>query len=94
MPDTLAHEVTVDCFDAQLDNGENLKDLGVGGYLELAEPTAGMHPGTWQLVEYHGEFQDQATLRWQTAEDTAAYQQAESQKFAAIFAPAASIKEI
>lgn len=93
MPDTPAHEVTVNCCDVELDNGENLKALGVGNHLELNEPAAGMRPGTWALVAYHGQFQDRATLRWQTAEDIAAYQQAESEKFAALFALTAPVKE-
>ncbi|MFB6873721.1 hypothetical protein [Streptomyces sp. NPDC056323] len=62
-PATAADCVTVNCFDVRLDNGENLKDLAVGDHLDLPEPAAGMQPGTWQVVAYHGEFQDQATMR-------------------------------
>ncbi|MFJ5294489.1 hypothetical protein [Streptomyces sp. NPDC088348] len=89
-PATSPNEMTVDCFDVELDNGENLKDLGEGNYLELAQLAAGMRPGTWQLIEYHGEFQDRATLRRLSAEDISAYRQAESEKLAALFAPTAA----
>lgn len=58
-----ADVVTVDCFDVELDNGENLKALAVGDHLELSEPAAGMRPGTWQVVDFHGRFRDQATMR-------------------------------
>lgn len=53
---------TVDCFDIELNNGENLKDLGVGNLLELDAPAGGLSAGTWRLSAYHGDFQDQATL--------------------------------
>ncbi|MFE7105600.1 hypothetical protein ACFU98_10755 [Streptomyces sp. NPDC057575] len=59
----LGTTVTVSCSDVRLNNGENLKALAVGDSLELSEPTAGMQPGTWQVVAYHGEFQDRATMR-------------------------------
>ncbi|MER6611582.1 hypothetical protein ABT282_38490 [Streptomyces sp. NPDC000927] len=62
-PIPAADVVTVNCIDVQLDNGENLKDLGVGDYLDLTEPAAGMQAGLWQVAAYHGEFQDQATMR-------------------------------
>lgn len=88
----VAVEVTVHCCDIELDNGESLKDLGVGNYLELRRNAAGMRPGTWLLVEYHGEFHDRATLRRPSAEEIAAYRQAESEKLAALFAPTASTK--
>ena len=61
------YSVTVDCFDVQLDNGENLKALSVGDHLDLSEPAAGMQAGTWQVVAYHGEFWDRATMRLVTA---------------------------
>ncbi|MFE7395692.1 hypothetical protein [Streptomyces sp. NPDC057557] len=62
-PAPAADFVTVNCFDVQLDNGENLKALAIGDHLDLSEPAAGMQPGTWQVVAYHGEFQDRATMR-------------------------------
>ncbi|MEW9521859.1 hypothetical protein [Streptomyces tubercidicus] len=60
---SMASTRTVSCFDVELDNGENLKDLGVGNVLELDQPTAGMEPGAWLLVAYEGDFQDRARLR-------------------------------
>ena len=87
-------EITVDCFDVEIYNGENLKALGVGNYLELDKPTVGMRPGTWQLVAYHGEFQDQATLRPVPAAEIAALRRSESEKLAALFAPTTPTKEI
>jgi hypothetical protein len=48
-------EVVVNCADVELDSGENLLDLGVGNYLELDRPTAGMQPGTWRLTAYGDE---------------------------------------
>lgn len=62
-PATAADVVTVDCFDVQLDNGENLKVLAVGDYLELTEPAAGMTPGMWQVIAFQGATQDQAAMR-------------------------------
>ncbi|WP_329595878.1 hypothetical protein OG195_44735 (plasmid) [Streptomyces sp. NBC_01362] len=64
---TTTETLTVNCFDVQLDNGENLKALAVGDYLNLTEPAAGMQAGTWQVVAYHGEFWDRATMRLVTA---------------------------
>ncbi|MEU8829397.1 hypothetical protein [Streptomyces sp900116325] len=80
-----ATELIVDCFDVELYDGENLKSLGVGNYLELHEAAAGMTPGTWQVVAYHGEFQDQATVRPVPASEMAAFRRSESEKLAAIF---------
>lgn len=45
-------EVVVDCANVEMDDGENLLALGVGNYLELDKPTAGMQPGTWRLTAY------------------------------------------
>lgn len=62
MPDL----VTVHYADVELDNGENLRDLAVGDYLELAVPAAGLAPGTWQVVAWHGHdpaFPDEAEMR-------------------------------
>ncbi|TXS78662.1 hypothetical protein [Streptomyces sp. sk2.1] len=59
----LGTAVTVSCSDVRLDNGENLRDLAVGDHLELSEPAAGMRPGTWQVVDFHGRFRDRATMR-------------------------------
>lgn len=75
---TAPTEVTVSCLDVQMDDGENLKALGVGNYLELDRPTAGMAPGTWRLTAYHGEFAEQATLRLLTADEVAALRRAEA----------------
>ncbi|MFG3244145.1 hypothetical protein [Streptomyces sp. NPDC048157] len=94
MPDTLAHEVTVDCFDVQLDNGENLKDLAVGDYLDLTEPAAGVQVGLWQVVAYHGEFQDRATMRPVSSTEWTELRRAEVEKFDAIWAPTAPVKEV
>ncbi|MFB7359616.1 hypothetical protein [Streptomyces gardneri] len=55
--------VTVDCFDVELDNGETLATLGVGSYLELAEPVAGMRPGTWLLLAYEEGDEEQTMAR-------------------------------
>ncbi|PSK57011.1 hypothetical protein B0E38_02542 [Streptomyces sp. 111WW2] len=54
---------TVNCYDIQLDNGENLKDLGEGNYLELDQAAAGLAPGTWLLLAYEGDFQETAVMR-------------------------------
>ncbi|MGW5691505.1 hypothetical protein ACWEWX_11240 [Streptomyces asiaticus] len=75
---TATTEVTVSCLDIQMDDGENLKALGVGNYLELDRPTAGMAPGTWRLTAYHGEFAEQATLRLLTTDEVAALRRAEA----------------
>lgn len=77
----VAVEVTVNCADVWIDDphdGDNLKALGVGHQLELDKPTSGMRPGVWQVVEYHGEFQDRATMRRLTAEDIKALRRAEA----------------
>ncbi|MFJ1695720.1 hypothetical protein ACIOHC_11300 [Streptomyces sp. NPDC088252] len=84
-PATAADFVTVDCFDVQLDNGESLKALAVGDYLDLTEPAAGMQPGTWQVVAYHGEFQDQAAMRPVSTAEMLELRRAEAEKHAAIF---------
>ncbi|MFE9491457.1 hypothetical protein ACFYNF_34310 [Streptomyces sp. NPDC006641] len=94
MPDTLAHEVTVDCFDVQLDNGENLKDLTVGDYMDLTEPAAGMQVGLWQVVAYHGKFQDRATMRPVSSTEWTELRRGEAEKFDAIWAPTAPVKEV
>ncbi|MFF2852624.1 hypothetical protein ACFVT5_40985 [Streptomyces sp. NPDC058001] len=67
----LDETVTVNYADVELDNGENLRDLGVGDYLELSETVAGMTPGTWQVVAWRGEFQDKAVMRLASTTDTA-----------------------
>jgi hypothetical protein len=69
-------EVVVDCADVELDDGENLKDLGEGNYLELAKPTAGMHPGIWVLTAYEDD--DKARMRRMTAEEIQAARRAEA----------------
>lgn len=48
-------EVVVDCADVEMENGESLTSLGVGGDLDLDEATAGMQPGTWRLIAYTDE---------------------------------------
>ncbi|MFF8422868.1 hypothetical protein [Streptomyces sp. NPDC015680] len=88
MPDTLAH-----CFDVQLDNGGNLKDLTVGDYLDLTEPAAGMQVGLWQVVAYHGKFQDRATMRPVSSTEWTELRRAEAEKYDAIWAPTAPVKE-
>lgn len=60
MPEPTA---TVDCFDVELDNGETLVTLGVGNYLELAEPVAGMRPGTWLLLAYEEDDEERTVAR-------------------------------
>ncbi|MFD5899096.1 hypothetical protein [Streptomyces sp. NPDC060366] len=82
--------MTVDCFDVELDNGESLADLGIGNYLELREPAAGMQPGTWMLTTYHGDFRDRATLRLQTAADIAVLRETEADKLRAFYASVTS----
>jgi hypothetical protein len=64
-PDPAADHVLVHYADIELDNGENLRDLNVGDHLELSEPTAGMRPGTWQVVAWRGDpaFPDEAVMR-------------------------------
>jgi hypothetical protein len=72
----MADTVTVDCIDIELDNGENLLDLGVGNYLEVAEPIAGMSTGSWVLVAYEGDgdaWSTRAQLRRLTAEEIHAF---------------------
>lgn len=54
---------TVRCEDVELDNGENLKALGEGNFLELDRTVAGMSPGTWQLLAYQGDSRDGARMR-------------------------------
>lgn len=54
---------TVNCFDIELDSGENLKDLGEGNYLDLDQPAGGLTPGTWVLLAYEGDFQETAVMR-------------------------------
>ncbi|WP_098892246.1 hypothetical protein [Streptomyces sp. or3] len=79
--------VTVHYADVELDNGENLRDLAVGDYLELAEPTAGMTPGTWRVVAWHGDdpvFPDEAVMRPVSTAEVLKLRQAASEKFAAI----------
>ena len=71
-------EVTVDSCSVELDDGENLKDLGAGNYLELRKPTAGMHPGTWQLIAYEGDDRERARLRRLSREDIQAARRAEA----------------
>lgn len=56
-------EVVVDCAAVELEDGENLHNLGVGGYLELDRPTAGMQPGTWRLTGYGSEGDGTAHMR-------------------------------
>ncbi|MFI6862622.1 hypothetical protein ACIBKZ_22465 [Streptomyces sp. NPDC050421] len=85
MPDTTPTTLTIHCCDIELSDGENLKALGTGNYLELAEPTAGMEPGTWQVVDYHGEFQDRATMRPVSVAEVAELRRSESEKLAAFF---------
>lgn len=75
---TAPTEVTVNCFDVQMDDGENLKALGVGNYLELDRPTAGLRPGVWRLTAYHGEFSERATLRLMSRDEIAALRRAET----------------
>ncbi|MGW1468469.1 hypothetical protein ACWCPT_29505 [Streptomyces sp. NPDC002308] len=58
-----AAHVTVNCFDVEFDNGEDLRGLDVGCYLELAEPVAGMAPGTWQVMAWQGDDLDEAVMR-------------------------------
>lgn len=65
-PDTGTPTLTVDCFEVELDNGE---DLGVGNYLELDQPTAGMQPGTWVLTAYEGNCQERAQMRLLTSDE-------------------------
>jgi hypothetical protein len=59
----------VDCHSIELDNGENLRHLGEGNYLELDKHVAGLRPGTWLVTGYLGEYKDQATLRRLTHEE-------------------------
>ncbi|MFF0009644.1 hypothetical protein ACFYQT_40320 [Streptomyces tibetensis] len=56
-------QVVVDCAAVELDDGENLHGLGVGGYLELDRTTAGMQPGTWLLTGYGSEGDGTAHMR-------------------------------
>ncbi|MCG0061684.1 hypothetical protein L0F81_00020 [Streptomyces tricolor] len=70
--------VTVDCFDVELDSGENLKALGEGNYLELDQSVAGMSPGVWLLLAYEGEFGDRARLRCLTREEIDTRRRAEA----------------
>lgn len=74
----------VNCSDVELDSGENLTDLGVGNYLELDQTTAGMEPGTWQLLAYEGGSQEKARMRRLTAEEiqAARYREANAQMYA------------
>ncbi|MFF6904548.1 hypothetical protein ACFY9Q_01230 [Streptomyces sp. NPDC012389] len=85
-PDRPAALVTVHYADVELDNGENLRDLAVGDYLELAEPTAGMTPGTWQVVAWHGDpvFPDEAVMRPVSTAEVLELRRAASEKLAAI----------
>jgi hypothetical protein len=78
VPQTLSAEVTVNCREVQMDDGENLKALDVGNYLELDRPTAGMCPGVWLLTAYHGEFSERATLRLLDRDEIAALRRAET----------------
>ena len=85
---TTAGLVTVYYADVELDNGENLRGLAVGDFLELAEPTAGMSPGTWQAVSWHGEdpaFLDEAVMRPVPPAEVLELRQAASEKLAAVF---------
>lgn len=75
---TTPTEVTVDCRDVQMDDGENLKALGVGNYLELDRTTAGMRPGVWLLTAYHGESAERATLQLLDRQEIAALRRAEA----------------
>lgn len=75
---TAPTEMTVNCFDVQMDDGENLKALGVGNFLELDRETAGMRPGVWLLTAYHGESSERATLRLLTTDEVAALRRSES----------------
>ncbi|MEU5490327.1 hypothetical protein AB0G98_21630 [Streptomyces sp. NPDC020196] len=79
--------VTVYYADVELDNGENLRDLAVGDFLELAEPTAGMRAGTWQVASWHGEdpaFLDEAVMRPVSTAEVLELRRAASEKLAAI----------
>ncbi|MFD7861834.1 hypothetical protein [Streptomyces sp. NPDC059783] len=79
--------VTVNPFDVELDNGENLRDLAVGDYLELAETAAGMSPGTWQVVAWHGDptFPDEAVMRPVSTAEVLEMRRAASAQLAATF---------
>jgi hypothetical protein len=84
---TPADLVTVHYSDVELDNGENLRGLAVGDYLELAEPTAGMAPGAWQVVAWRGEdpaFPDGAVMRPVSTAEVLELRRAASEKLAAI----------
>ncbi|MFI9194190.1 hypothetical protein ACIG0A_33430 [Streptomyces californicus] len=101
MPDTSptpAALMTVHYADVELDNGENIRALAVGEYLELAEPTAGMAPGTWQVVAWHGDpvFPDEAVMRPVSTAEVLELRRAASEKLAAITpaVPAASEETI
>ncbi|MFE9853579.1 MULTISPECIES: hypothetical protein [Streptomyces] len=82
--------VTVNCFDVELDNGEDLRGLDTGCYLELAEPVAGMTPGTWQVVAWQGDDLDAAVMRPVSATEVLELRQDASEALAAVFAPAPS----
>ncbi|MFJ6810622.1 hypothetical protein ACIQRK_32240 [Streptomyces anulatus] len=89
MPDTTptSDRVTVHYADIECDDGENLRTLSVGDYLELAEPAAGMTPGTWQVVAWHGDdpvFPEEAVMRPVSNAEVLKLRQAASEKFAAI----------
>lgn len=62
-------ELTVNCADIEMDNGENLRALRIGNHLELDRPAAGLKPGTWLLTAYHGDAEEQATLRLLSASE-------------------------
>lgn len=84
---TPADLVTVHYADVECYDGENLRSLNVGDYLELVEPAAGMTPGTWQLVAWHGEdpvFPDEAVMRPVSTAEVLELRRAASEKLAAI----------
>ncbi|TPM76470.1 hypothetical protein FKO01_63855 [Mesorhizobium sp. B2-3-3] len=85
---TPADLVTVHYADVECSNGENLRTLAAGDYLELSEPTAGMSPGTWQVVAWHGEdpaFPDGAVMRPVSTAEVLELRRAASEKLAAVF---------
>ncbi|MEU4051312.1 hypothetical protein AB0F09_19195 [Streptomyces olivaceus] len=69
---------TVNCFDIELDSGENLKDLGEGNYLELDQSAGGLAPGIWLLLAYEGDFQETAVMRRLSREEIQAARHCEA----------------
>lgn len=67
----------------ELDNGETLLDLAVGDYLELTEPVAGLHPGTWQLKDWNSD--GKATMRHIPTDEVMKLRKEASDKLAALF---------